>query len=340
VGGREGAHQPCTPAYSCRVMPTVSIITPFLNADAFISEAIASVRSQTFQDWELLLIDDGSTDGSVAIAKAAAAVDDRVRLVDHPANAKRGAAAARNAGLAIATGSFIAFLDADDLFNADKLEGEIALMEANPAAMMVYGPTRWWHPGEEHRDWVENMSAQANTLHQPPGLLADVLLLQKGEVPCTCGVLIRQNAIAAVGGFHEDFALYEDQTLWVKLFLRYPVVVSDVTRAVYRQHRSSVSAAASRSGKYDRFEPHSTRKAFLGWVADHVAASGLRYPEVERAIRVAFAAFPEHRNMLRVSDRARLISGRIRHISARSLRLAYCWTVRHVKSGIRKTPPS
>ena len=232
-------------------MAVVSIITPFLNAGAHLAEAIASVRSQTFRDRELLLVDDGSTDGSVAIAEAAAAFDGRVELVGRPAGARCGAAAARNRGLAVARGSFIAFLDADDLFLPDKLAAEIALLEAHPAAAVTYGPTRWWHPGEEHRDWTENMAAQAGALRLPPRLLSDILLLQKGEVPCTCGVLVRREAIVEVGGFHEDFDLYEDQVLWAKLFLRYPAIVSDVPVAVYRQHPSSVSAAAARSGDYD-----------------------------------------------------------------------------------------
>ena len=116
-----------------------------------------------------------------------------------PLNRIAGAAAARNAGIAAARGEFIAFLDADDLFDPDKLAEEVALMRANPAAMMLYGPTRWWHPGEEHRDWVEDMSAQANRLHRPPKLLKNVLLLQRGEVPCTCSVLIRRSAIAGRG---------------------------------------------------------------------------------------------------------------------------------------------
>jgi glycosyltransferase involved in cell wall biosynthesis len=318
-------------------MPIVSIITPYLNSEAHIGEAIASVRSQTFKDWELLLINDGSTDGSIAIAVAAAAVDERVKLVDRPVGAKRGAAAARNAGLSIATGDFIAFLDADDLFEADKLGIEIALFQAYPTAMMAYGPTRWWHPGEEHRDWVEDMTAQANTLHQPPRLLSDILLLQKGEVPCTCGVLIRRSAIAAVGGFHEDFILYEDQTLWAKLFLRFPVVVSDENRAVYRQHLSSVSASASQSGEYRRSGPHRARMAFLRWVADHIAASDLRYPEVERAVRIAFAAYPEHRNMLRASDRALIIIDRFRAVTVGSLRSTYHRVRRYVERRIRKS---
>ncbi len=304
-------------------MAVISVITPFLNAEAHIGEAIASVRSQTFGPWELLLIDDGSIDGSVAIAAAAAAAEHRVKLVIRPASAKRGAAAARNAGLAIATGDFIAFLDADDLFKPDKLAADIALLEANPTAMMTYGPTRWWHPDDEHRDWVEKMTTEANRLQQPPGLLCDILLLQRGEVPCTCSVMIRREAIAAVGGFHEDFNLYEDQTLWAKILLRYPAIVSDVPRAVYRQHEASVSAAASRTGDYDRFEPHGSRAAFIRWIADHVAASGLRYPEVERAIRIAFAAFPEHRDMVRPLDRIWSIADKWRWAIARASRSQY-----------------
>src|SRR5690349_10860248 len=133
---------------------------PIFNAETYIGEAIASVRHQTLLEWELLLIDDGSTDRSEAIGQAAADTDDRIRLIIRDAKANHGAAAARNAGIAAARGEFIAFLDADDLFDPEKLAQEVTLMRANPAAMMLYGPTRWWHPGEEQRDWVEDMSAQ------------------------------------------------------------------------------------------------------------------------------------------------------------------------------------
>ncbi|MBR0797137.1 glycosyltransferase [Bradyrhizobium jicamae] len=313
-------------------MPTVSVITPFLNAEAYLGDAIASVRSQTFQEWELLLIDDGSTDRSLAIAQAAAAQDNRVRLIDHAAQSNRGAAAARNAGIAAANGEFVAFLDADDLFDATKLTEDVALIRANPTAMMLYGPTRWWYPGEEQRDWVEDMSAQAGTLHRPPKLLKDVLLLQKGEVPCTCSVLIRRSAIAGGQGFDEGLALYEDQTLWVRLFLRHPVLVSNVARAVYRQHPASTSAIASNAGLYDRFEPHAARKKFLEWVAQHFSESGVRDPAIDRALRRCLASYPEHGNLLRVSDRAYGISDRLVEFVSHSM-----WSVVvRVKNGLRK----
>lgn len=312
--------------------PVVSIITPFLNAEAFLGDAIASVRRQTLLDWELLLVDDGSTDGSLAIALAAADSDKRIRLIERSAESNRGAAAARNAGIAAARGNFVAFLDADDLFDADKLAEDVSLMRANPTAMMLYGPTRWWHPGEEHRDWVEDMSAQANRLHGPPKLLKEVLILQKGEVPCTCGVLIGRSAIVAVGGFHESFRLYEDQTLWVKLFLHYPVLVTNVARAVYRQHPASTSAAASSSGLYDRFGPHSSRKAFLEWIMQYLSCSAFHYPDVERALRRSLAAYPEHASRLRASDRAFEMSDRTAAIISRSVRPA----IRRLKGGIRR----
>jgi glycosyltransferase involved in cell wall biosynthesis len=313
-------------------MPVVSIVTPFLNAEAHIGDALASVRDQTFREWELLLIDDGSTDRSRAIAQAAADIDDRIRLIICPAKSNRGAAAARNAGIAAARGEFIAFLDADDLFDPDKLAEEVSLIRTHPAAMMLYGPTRWWHPGEEQRDWVEDMSAQADRLHRPPTLLKDVLLLQKGEVPCTCGVLIRRSAIAAVGGFHEGFRLYEDQTLWVRLFLHYPVLVSNVARAVYRQHPASTSAVASSSGLYDRFEPHSARKAFLEWIVRYLSETGVHYSDVERVLRRSLAAYPEHRSELRVSDRAFEISDTIGRLLSRSVQSG----LSGVKGSVRK----
>jgi len=305
------------------VAPVVSIVMPFLNAEAYIGEAIASVRDQTFLEWELLLINDGSTDRSVVIGQAAARIDDRIRLIVRDASLNRGAAAARNHGIAAARGEFIAFLDADDLFDPEKLAEEVTLMRANPEAMMVYGPTRWWHPGEERRDWVEDMSAQANRLHRPPTLLKDVLLLQRGEVPCICGVLIRRSAIAAVGGFYEGFSLYEDQTLWVRMFLHYPVLVSNVARAVYRQHPASTSAVASNAGLYDRFGPHSARKAFLEWIANYLSESEHRYPSLERVLRRNLAVYPEHRRGLRFSDRALEMAERIASSLSNSLRSAF-----------------
>lgn len=270
-------------------MAVVSVVTPFLNAEAYIEQAIASVRAQTFGDWELLLVDDGSSDASPQIAAAAAAADERIRVLA-PDPDRRGAAAARNRGMAAARGSYFAFLDADDLYEPTKLAFELSLLERSPQAAWVYGPTLWWWEGENPRTWTETMR-RFKGVHRAPKLFNSVLLGQRGQVPCTCSVLIRRSAIEAVGGFEEAFALYEDQTLWTKLLLRYPVCVADVVQSRYRQHPDSTSSKASEGGDYDRYRPHAARIAFLHWAAEYARTNGLITPQTQRALRLAFAPY-------------------------------------------------
>src|SRR5260370_31023926 len=99
------------------------------------------------------------------------------------------------------------------------------------------------------------MALEANWLHRPPSLLCRILLMQTGDAPCTCGVMIRKSALDITGGFGEGFPLYEDQTLWVKVFLRFPVIVSDYRVSRYRQHDNSGSANAEREGLYSPWGP-------------------------------------------------------------------------------------
>ena len=164
-------------------MTRVSIIMPFLDAEAHLLEAIESVRSQTVGDWELLLVDDGSTDASPLVAASAARDDHRIRLLTRPPGAKGGAAAARNAGIAAATGEFAAFLDADDLFEPSMLATTLAAADRNRSAAMIYGPTMWWYPDGSGRDWLESTYRRAGRIHRPPTLLRSLILLQQGMSP-------------------------------------------------------------------------------------------------------------------------------------------------------------
>src|SRR5215213_5930752 len=126
--------------------PAVSVITIFLDEEEFLEEAIASVRGQTFEDWELILVDDGSTDASPAIAALHAAADPkRIRLISHPGRKNRGMSASRNTGIAAARGEYIAFLDGDDVYLPQKLEMQVQILRDNPAAAMVYGATKHWY---------------------------------------------------------------------------------------------------------------------------------------------------------------------------------------------------
>lgn len=118
-------------------MDMVSIIVPVYNAGEFLAETIQSVQSQTCADWELLLVDDMSSDNSREIMERAAADDDRIRPLPQKENA--GAACARNAGLKAARGRYIAYLDADDLWKPDKLEKELSFMGMKGAGFVFSG---------------------------------------------------------------------------------------------------------------------------------------------------------------------------------------------------------
>lgn len=113
-------------------MPLVSIISPLFNSERFIPDLVASVQAQSFSDWEMILVDDCSSDGSVAIAEAFVAVDARVKLIKLDVNS--GAAVARNAGIKAAQGRYIAFLDSDDVWLPTKLEKQLEFMRRGDIA--------------------------------------------------------------------------------------------------------------------------------------------------------------------------------------------------------------
>ena len=127
--------------------PTVSVITPSHNAKDFLAKTIESVIAQTYTNWELLVIDDASTDGSLALAKTYEADDDRIRVISFPFNV--GPANARNEGIKQSRGRFIAFLDGDDLWEPHKLDTQINVMLRENWAFSFGGYTHIGEDGNE-----------------------------------------------------------------------------------------------------------------------------------------------------------------------------------------------
>jgi glycosyltransferase involved in cell wall biosynthesis len=272
--------------------PAVSVIMPFLNQERYIAEAIESVRAQTMDAWELLLIDDGSTDASAAIAASFADRDPgRVRVLRHGDGGNHGAAASRNLGLASARGDFVAFLDADDLYERWKLESEVEILRRNADAAMLYGPACWWSSDGKGPCRAEKLGIPSEHLYAPPELCTRIILRHQGAVPCTCAVLMRRDVAVELGGFEEDFALYEDQTLWVKTFLRHPVFVTARPASRYRQHGESTSARARRAGEYHPLRMHAAELRFFEWLRRYVEANGIADPALLRAIRAASSSY-------------------------------------------------
>jgi glycosyltransferase involved in cell wall biosynthesis len=174
--------------------PLVSGITIFFNTEKYIEEAIASVFAQTYDNWELLLVDDGSTDGSTAIAKRyAQQYPEKVRYLEHEGHQNRGMSATRNLGIRNAKGEYIAFLDADDVWLPQKLEQQLAIMDSQPEAKVVFGPTQYWYswtgnPQDTQRNAIRELWLPSNQLFQPPTLLA-LFLKRKANTPATCSVI-------------------------------------------------------------------------------------------------------------------------------------------------------
>lgn len=231
----------------------VSAVIIFLNAGRFLGESIESVLSQTYSDIELLLVDDGSDDGSVAIARRyAEAFPDRVRLLQHPGGVNRGMSASRNLGAMSARGQWIAFLDSDDVWLPEKTEQQVAIFREHPGIGMVYGRTQIWHSWGDAsaKDHFYALGVAANTVHDQPTLLA-TLLENRFQSPTTCNAMISRVAFDQLGGFEDRFrGMYEDQVFFAKLYLKFPTYVSDRYWARYRQHDGNSGNHFSQSTYY------------------------------------------------------------------------------------------
>lgn len=206
--------------------PAVSIITPVWNAAATLPATVASVRAQSFEDWELILIDDASSDGSLALARRLAAADDRIRVLSRAANG--GAAEARNAGIRAAGGRYIAFVDADDLWRPEKLRAQVAFMRAEGHALVF--------------------SAYAR-------IAADGRPLGIARVPPRVGYadLLKANSIGCLTAIYDAGVLgkiemppvrrRQDYGLWLRLLRRIPYAHSlPLVLADYRVRPGSLSA--------------------------------------------------------------------------------------------------
>lgn len=262
--------------------PRVSIILPFFEAQAFLAEAIDSVSAQTFPDWELLLVDDGSPDASREIAERHATSDRaRVFVLQHDARRNRGLPATRNLGLRHARGSLIALLDADDVWRPDKLAQQVELLAAHDGAAMVYGKSTYWNPDATSRVQASNVPPIAPAgLYEPPSLLALNYPLGPYGSPCPSDLLFRRDAALQVGGFAEDFAAWEDIVFLSRMFVRHRVCVADECWDWYRVHPQSMSARARRSG-----EDTQARRDYFRWLEGYLLQEGVRDTGIWKCLR-------------------------------------------------------
>ena len=291
--------------------PLVSAITTFLNGERFIAEAIESVLTQTYRNWELFLVDDGSTDGATSIAKSyAARYPDRIRYLEHEGHRNRGISASRNVGLSVARGHYIAFLDADDAWLPDKLTAQVSLLEERPDVGVMYGNTLYWHgwtgrPEDRARDYYPSLGVSDGVF--PGWQLLARILQRRVAVPCIHSVLLRAHVLRRVGGFEERFTgMFEDQACYAKLLLDGPVLVVNHSWEQYRIHDDSCCAVARRDGSAG-----SARQMYLEWLDAYLRTAPATDPEVHAALRTALWPY-RHPRLHRLWHGATQLAERVR----------------------------
>lgn len=209
-------------------MPLISVVIPVYNGEKTIRQTLESVLNQTFTDFEVIVINDGSQDTTLEIVANIA--DPRLKVFSYP---NAGQAASRNRGLSQARGEFIAFLDADDLWTSDKLEAQLRVLQENPQAAVAYS---WSDCIDESGNFLREASHRTvNGDVYAKLLLTD--FLDNGSNP-----LIRRQAITEVGGFDESLLPAEDWDMWLRLAARYHFVAVPYPQVLYRQSANSESS--------------------------------------------------------------------------------------------------
>ena len=209
-------------------MPKISVVIPAYNAEHTIKETIESVLQQTFSDFELIVINDGSTDRTLEVVQSI--TDSRLNVLSYE---NGGLSVARNRGIYQATGEFIAFLDADDLWTSDKLELQLAALQEHPDAGVAYS---WTYYIDEQG---QPLFAGIRIFYQG-NVHADLLI--KNFILNGSNPLIRRQAIESIGEFDPAFPHFADWDYWLRLASNWHFAVVSKYQVFYRQSSRSMSS--------------------------------------------------------------------------------------------------
>ena len=218
-------------------MPTVDIIIPAYNAARFLPAALESVISQTYTDWRIILVDDGSTDNTAAVAhEFQRRLQDRMLVITQP---NGGQNAARNTAVRNSTAEFLATLDADDIWLPSRLADSLKAFEGRPHVGLSYGLITW----------IDESGAPLETFQGNPrdreGRIAPAIYMRTVELPCPT-ITFRRKCIEEVGLFDETMRGTEDRDMWFRIALRHEVAFIPKVIAYYRVSANSMSSDLNR----------------------------------------------------------------------------------------------
>jgi glycosyltransferase involved in cell wall biosynthesis len=214
--------------------PAISVVMPTYNARPFVGLAVESILAQTFEDFEFVIVDDGSTDGSTDVLREYAARDSRIRLLRNDVNLDF--VRSRNSGIAASRGSFIANMDSDDIALPDRLSAQYAFMRANPE-VGVCGAAVILIDADGRDVGIRRYRADDG------GLRARLFLFNPFAQPVT---MIRKDALDAVGLYDPDLVLADDLDLWFRIGRHYRFANLDAPLLKYRVHPGSATGSRLR----------------------------------------------------------------------------------------------
>lgn len=289
-------------------VPTISVLMPVYNCEPYLDEAIRSIRGQTFADFEFVIVNDGSTDGSLDTIRRHAAEDPRIVMLDRP---NGGIVDALNAGLETCRGEFIARMDGDDVALQERFDVQIKFLDSNPGVVAV---------GTQFQmiDY-QGCPLSKSSFPTEPDLVLDHLIRFAGVGLQHPTVMVRHDAIKAAGGYRQQYEYAEDTDLFYRL-ANYGGL-ANVSRCLllYRQHSESI-CSKSRLGvlraaywtllEHRELIKHSPQRllaAYANNAAHHLAARGF-YAAALRYSAAAFWHRPFNRRSISTAGRVFLKS--------------------------------
>jgi glycosyltransferase involved in cell wall biosynthesis len=208
-------------------MSLISVIIPVFNSEKTIYETVKSVLSQSLSDFEIIIIDDGSQDSTLEVIQRFQ--DFRIRVFSY---ANAGPSMSRNRGIAQATGEYITFIDADDLWTSNKLEAQLQALQSNPQAAVVYS---WTDCIDETGQFIRagsHITASGDVY----GQLLLVNFIESGS-----NLMMRREALEQTGGFDASLKTAEDWDLWLRLAASYQFIGVPISQVLYRISSTSLS---------------------------------------------------------------------------------------------------
>ena len=293
--------------------PPLSVLLPAYNAERYVEQAVGSILGQTFGDFELLIVDDGSTDGTRAVLRRLAEADGRIRLVSRP---NRGLVASLNEMIDLARSGLLARMDADDVAEPTRFERQVAYLRDHPECVMVGSRVLVIDPeGEPLRVMGDALSHES---------IVEGLLAARGQLVYHPSIVLRAEAVRAVGGYRPERFPAEDLDLFLRLAEVGGLANLDEPLLRYREHLGKVGHVhARRQGEVIRsilLEAHRRRGS-----EPPESVRGLRFEPVATAERhrtwAWWALGAGHLASARKHARAALVR---RPLSPSSWRLLYC----------------